>query len=108
MITKEELLQFDDCTNNEYHRNVARLIDNRILSSYKLWPNNYIAYDMNYGQQRFVGEYTPEEKKAFEKHLDKLEKYDGDANILKDILLAIYSNPVKNKLTIEKQNERND
>ena len=108
MITKEELLQFDDCTNNEYHRNVARLIDNRILSSYKLWPNNYIAYDMNYGQQRFVGKYTPEEKKAFEKHLDKLEKYDGDANILKDILLAIYSNPVKNKLTIEKQNERND
>lgn len=108
MITKEELLQFDDCTNNEYHRNVARLIDQRILSSYRLWPNNYIAYDMNYGQQRFVGEYTPEEKKAFEKHLDKLEKYDGDANILKDILLAIYSNPVKNKLTIEKQNERQD
>ena len=108
MITKEELLQFDNCTNNEYHRNVARLIDQRILSSYKLWPNNYIAYDMNYGQQRFVGKYTPEEKKAFEKHLDKLEKYDGDANILKDILLAIYSNPVKNKLTIEKQNERQD
>ena len=108
MISEADLLQFDDCTNNEYHRNVARLIDYRILNSYKLWPNNYIAYDMHYGQQRFVGEYTKDEKKAFEKHLSKLEKYDCDAILLKDILLGIYSNPVKNKLKIEKENERQD
>ena len=108
VITEKDLLQFDDCTNNEYHRNVAKMIDERILNSYKLWPNNYIAYDMHYGQQRFVGKYTLEEKKAFEKHLAKLEKYDCDAILLKDILLAIYSNPVKNKLKIEKQNERQD
>jgi len=104
-ITTEELLQFDDCTNNEYHKNVARLIDERILSAYQLWPSNYIAYDMHYGQQRFVNAYTAQEKQAFERRLEKLEKYEHDALLLKDVLLGIYSNPVKNKLIIEKQNE---
>jgi 1-acyl-sn-glycerol-3-phosphate acyltransferase len=62
IIKKEELQQFDNCTNNEYHKNVAKLIDARILKAYKLWPNNFIAYDMLYGQQRFKSEYTEAEK----------------------------------------------
>ncbi len=107
-ITAEELHQYDDCTNNEYHKCVAHLIDDRILRAYQLWPNNYIAYDMHYGQQRFVSHYTAKEKKAFEHRLEKLEQYEHDAMLLKDVLLGIYSNPVRNKLMIEKQYEGKD
>ena len=53
---------------------------------------------MLYGQQRFVDRYTKEEKAAFEQHLTKLDHYDSDLGVLKDILLGIYANPVKNKL----------
>jgi len=107
-ITKTELLQFDDCTNNEYHKRVARLIDERILTAYRLWPNNYIAYDMHYGRQRFVDAYTAQEKQAFEHRLEKLEKYELDAIQLKDVMLGIYSNPVNNKLNIAKHYEGKD
>jgi 1-acyl-sn-glycerol-3-phosphate acyltransferase len=96
IIKKEELQQFDNCTNNEYHKNVAKLIDARILKAYKLWPNNFIAYDMLYGQQRFKSEYTEAEKITFEKHLCKLDCYEDCLDNLKDILLGIYANPVRN------------
>jgi hypothetical protein len=98
IITEEDLVMFNDCTNNEYHKKVAKLIDQRILSAYKLWPNNYIAYDILYGQQRFVDRYTHEEKNRFEKHLSKLDQYENDIDTLKDIFLGIYANPVKNML----------
>lgn len=98
MIKKEELQQFDNCTNNEYHKNVAKLIDARILKAYKLWPNNFIAYDMLYGQQRFKSEYTEAEKITFEKHLCKLDCYEDCLDNLKGILLGIYANPVRNSM----------
>ena len=99
-ITTEELMLFNECTNNEYHKQVALLVDSRIHSSYHLWPNNYIAHDMLYGQRRFAHKYTAAEHAAFEKRLSKLERYDIDIDldldILKDIFLGIYANPVKN------------
>ena len=98
IITREELMEYNGSTNNEYHKQVAQLIDSRIIKAYKLWPNNYIAYDMLYGCQRFVTEYTKEEKETFGKLLEKLDHYENDSPILKDILLGIYANPVVNLL----------
>ena len=98
MITDDELMEFNNCTNNEYHSKVAKLIDSKILKAYKLWPNNYIAFDILYGQQRFIERYTKEEKATFEKHMTKLDHYDNEAEDLKDIFLAIYANPVINVL----------
>ena len=102
MITSEELQQYNDCTNNDYHKQVAHLLDERIHKAYRLWPNNYIAHDMLYGQQRFIHEYTKEERAAFEAHLAKLDNYDSDLEILRDLLLGIYANPVCNKERLEK------
>lgn len=98
MIMRDELAQFDDCTNNEYHKNVAKLIDERILRAYRLWPNNYIAFDMLYGQQRFENEYSGAEKNTFEQRLHELDRYEESSDQLKDILLGIYTNPVRNKI----------
>ena len=97
-ITDEELMQFHNLTNNEYHKAVAQLIDSRITAAYRLWPNNYIAHDIRYGSKSFRGFYTSEEREAFECRLAHLEKYDEcDLDQLKDIFLGIYSNPVERK-----------
>jgi len=100
VITEKDLVEYNNCTNNEYHKQVAQLIDKRILSAYKLWPNNYIAHDMLYGQRKFVSKYTCDEEEAFKAHLSKLDQYDSDLDVLKDIFLGIYANPVSNKLSL--------
>ena len=100
LITEKDLVEYNNCTNNEYHKQVAQLIDKRILSAYKLWPNNYIAHDMLYGQRKFVSKYTCDEEEAFKAHLSKLDQYDSDLDMLKDIFLGIYANPVSNKLSL--------
>ena len=96
VITRDELLQYNECTNNDYHKYVAKLIDSRILKGYRLWPNNYIAHDLLYGQRLYENEYSRKEKMNFEKHLEELNQYDDNSDILKDILLGIYANPVRN------------
>lgn len=96
-VAREELMQFDDLTSSVFHRKVAELIDARIYGGYRLFPNNYIAHDIRYGQHRHADKYTPEQKEAFRNHLRKLEKYESYSyDVLRDIMLEIYSNPVDN------------
>lgn len=97
-IQRAELAKFESMTNNEYHKAVAHLLDARINTAYRLYPNNYIAFDLRYGTTKYQGEYTPGQKETFLKRVNKLERYDTcDIERLKDIFLGIYSNPVNNK-----------
>lgn len=94
-ITKEDLLDFVDLTNNEYHKEVAMLIDKRIHDNYSLTQNNYIAHDIRYGQTKYKDKYTKEEKDLFIKHMNELQKYDTcDIDSLNDIYLGIYANAI--------------
>jgi tetratricopeptide (TPR) repeat protein len=94
-LTEADLRQFDGCTTNEYHRQVAHLLDQRIIGAYRLWPNNYIAHDLRYGQQHYADRYTAEEREAFLQRMKKLETFDAsEPDVLRDIFLGIYSNPV--------------
>ena len=104
-IREEELSAFDCMTANEYHQQVARLIDQRILSHYRLWPNNYIAHDMMNATNTNREYYTDEEKQLFVEHMAvlnqmaQLEQYEvTDLDALYDIFLRIYANPVNQKL----------
>ena len=95
-ITEEELSYYDGLTNNEYHKVVAQLIDNRIRPAYRLYPNNYIAHDIRYGSTRFKAFYTEQQYDAFTRRLSKLDRYDTcDIDQLKDLFLGIYANPVE-------------
>ena len=103
-IREEELSAFDCMTANEYHQQVARLIDQRIISHYRLWPNNYIAHDMLYGTNTYREYYTDVEKQLFIEHMAvlnqmaQLEQYEvTDLDALYDIFLGIYANPVNQK-----------
>lgn len=98
MITENDLRQFDSLTSIEYNREVARLMDERIFLGYKLTPNNFIAHDIRFGKHEFLGaKYSEEQKERFVFHMSKLDKYDvEEPEILRDIFLGIYSNPVDN------------
>lgn len=96
-LTAEELSAFEGMTNNEYHKEVARLIDKRINKAYRLWPNNYIAHDLLYGNTRYRSMYTDEDYNAFIAHMAVVERYEDTCDIeqLKELFLGIYANPVE-------------
>ena len=95
-IGRDELEAYDTCTMGDFNRAVAALIDRRIHDAYRLTPNNYIAHDLRYGRCDYADRYTDEQKQAFMKHLcaQKLYTENCDIEVLTDILLSIYSNPV--------------
>ena len=88
----------DGVTWNEYNRAVARYIDGEIISHYRLFPNNYIAHDIRYGSSEYRSCYSVEEKCLFVERMNTLLDYaDCDTEMLYDIFLGIYSNPVDAK-----------
>lgn len=97
-IIHAELQALDGLTNNEYHKAVAHLIDSRIRPAYRLYPNNYIAYDLRYGTKKYEDRYSSNEKAEFVRHIDAFTRYDTcNVDQLIDIYLGIYANPVVNK-----------
>lgn len=94
----EELQTLESLTKQEYVRAVAKMIDKKINAAYHLHPNNYIAFDLRYGTHRYADRYTKEQKTAFIQRLKELMNYDGcDLEILNDILLGIYANPINSR-----------
>ncbi len=97
-ISVPELSAFESQTNNEYHKSVAKLLDRRINAAYRLYPNNYIAHDLLYGNEKYKTMYTQEQYDAFQERLTLLDRYDTcDLERLKEIFIGIYAHPVDNQ-----------
>jgi glycerol-3-phosphate O-acyltransferase len=80
---------------NKQVQALAQVIDDSILQSYKLWPTNYIAYDLLNNCNEFASNYTEDEKSLFERRLEL--KIDCANEIMKEGFLNMYANPVVNK-----------
>ena len=89
--------EFDNT--NKQIQALAQVIDDSILQSYKLWPTNYIAYDLLYKTNKFQHLYNENEKSLFERRLEM--RIDENDPIQRDGFLAMYANPVVNKLKYE-------
>lgn len=97
-LGEEELRQFGNCVGNELNKKVAALMDSRIYDAYRLTPNNFIASDMRSGSNRFADRYTDEQRAAFAAHMSRLDECEGcDKELLREIFLGIYANPVEYK-----------
>ena len=84
---------------NKYIRDIAELIDQQIYKNFKLWPSNYVAYDMMMQEHRFKDRYTAEEQKRFEIMVEQaLVNMDFPITDLQERFLKVYANPVINKL----------
>lgn len=78
---------------------LAKAIDKQIIANYKLWPTNYIAYDLLHKTNRFEAEYTDKEKQVFLRRLEL--KVDKENAAMVDTFLEMYANPVINKFNID-------
>ena len=95
----EELTTFEGIARrNDQIQQIAKLIDNQIYGMYKLWPTNYVAYDLLYGTNRYRENYKHDEKQRFSDYAEKrLEGLPGDPQRIRQIFLSMYANPVKNR-----------
>lgn len=87
---------------NKQIQALAQAIDDSILTSYKLWPTNYIAYDLLHGTTTYASQYTDIEKAVFERRLEK--RIDAQSEFEVQGILAMYANPVVNKRKYEHGN----
>ena len=92
--------EFDN--SNKQIQAVAQAIDDSILTTYKLWPTNYIAYDLLHGTTTYAMQYTDIEKAVFERRLEK--RIDAQSEFEVQGILAMYANPVVNKRKYEHGN----
>ena len=85
--------EFDNT--NKQVQAVAQAIDDSILQSYKLWPTNYIAFDLLNKSNTYSHLYSENEKSLFERRLEM--KIDENNPQMVESFLAMYANPVVNK-----------
>lgn len=74
---------------------LAQVLDSAIIAQYKLWPTNYIAYDLLHNESTFEKEYSTDEKQLFLRRLEK--RIDVENTTQREGFLRMYANPVVNK-----------
>lgn len=89
--------EFDN--SNRQIQALAQIIDDSILSNYRLWPTNYIAYDIVNQTCTHSHLYLDNEKSLFERRLEM--RIDHENPLALQGFLAMYANPVFNKSKYE-------
>lgn len=97
--TEIDTIKRDFDNSNKQIQALAQVIDDSILSSYKLWPTNFIAYDLLHKTNTFADRYTENEKSVFERRLEM--RIDEENPVAFQGFLAMYANPVINKMKYE-------
>lgn len=94
-----------DCSRTEVVLKACEVIDNEIHCGYKIFPGNYIAYDLINKTQQFSGKYTSEEKERFMTYISGQLAKTGFENVSKDeygymedVIMRMYANPLVNML----------
>jgi 1-acyl-sn-glycerol-3-phosphate acyltransferase len=99
-------IDFPEVKNSEQKnlqiKELAELIDRQIYANFKLWPNNYIAYDMLMPEPLFIDRYTAHEKKEFKHMIEQaMIHLDFPITDIQERFLKLYANPVINKLKVK-------
>jgi len=97
----DDILKIDNShiNNKQFIELVAELTDKQIYSNYKLWPSNFLAYDLLNNSTEFSSKYDNNTREVFEsryKNTTKLAQHDNKE--IRELFLLLYANPVINKL----------
>ena len=94
-----------DMPKQDIYNKVAAYIDQQIHRNYRLYPGNYVALDMLEETEAYTDQYTAEDKAKFEKYIQgqlaKIDLPNKDEAYLKERLLTMYANPVRNNLAAQ-------
>lgn len=97
------LAQMDPETpKQDIYNKVAAFIDKQIHANYMLYPGNYVALDLLEETSAHADKYTEAEKATFEQYiagqLQKIDLPNKDEAFLRERMLTMYANPVRNYL----------
>ena len=99
--------ELKDIPKTEFFKAVAERMDREIHRGYQLFPCNYIALDELNGNKDNASHYTDADKQGFEKYLSgqiaKVSVPNKDEAFLRERILTMYANPVKNKLSVDSE-----
>lgn len=99
------LPQLRELPKAELYKETARRMDQEIHRGYRLYAGNYVAADLLDGSAKHAGRYTAEEKHRFETYIASrialIDLPHRDDDFLRERLLTMYANPVKNKEAAE-------
>lgn len=96
-----QLVESDEPISVQIER-LADYIDHQIYSNFHLWPNNYIAEDIQNNNNLNQEHYTQDQ---FNKFVSMMEEavtlIPGEPEIIRDMFLQMYVNPIINKKNTE-------
>ena len=99
--------ELKDLPRNEFFATLSQRMDNEIHRGYRLYPCNYIALDLLTNTKGFASHYTDDDVQHFEQYLAgqmaKITLPNKDEAYLRERLLTMYANPVRNQLSAKSQ-----
>ena len=105
-LTSEEIAAAAQCDKNDRYQLIRHAVDIRVIEGYRLWKNNYIAYDILNHSYRYSDKYEASDVETFvaymEKQLDTVEPTLNREDLRKHFL-EIYANPVVSKELLAKE-----
>ena len=117
-LLNEEIDQLEAIQNkNDKIRHLAQVVDRQMHEIYRLWPTNYIAYDLLNGTRRFAHKYTNLEKFAFRNYItgrvisfflaraSLVTQKEGIRKQVRELFLQMYANPVINRVEADRYND---
>lgn len=105
-LTAEEIAEAAQCDKNDRYKLIRHAVDKRVIEGYKLWKNNYVAYDLANQSYKYSHMYGPADVEQFVAYMQKkLDTVEPEINRedLRRIFLDIYANPVVTKELLEKE-----
>ena len=105
-LTSEEIAAAASCDKNDRYQQIRHAVDMRVIEGYRLWKNNYVAYDLVNQSYKYSHLYESADVEQFiaymQKQLDTVEP-EINREDLRRIFLDIYANPVVTKELLEKE-----
>lgn len=105
-LTTEEIASAAQCDKNDRYQMIRHAVDLRVIEGYRLWKNNYIAYDLLNHSFKYSDKYGPSDMEQFIEYMRKqLDTVEPEINRedLRRIFLDIYANPVVTKELLAKE-----
>ena len=97
--------ELKDLPRKEFFQAVSQRIDHELHCHYRLYPCNYIALDELEGTQVHADHYTLKDKELFEQYLQgqlaKIKIPNKDEAFLRERMLTMYANPLRNYLAAQ-------
>ena len=105
-LEAEEIARAASCDKNDRYQLIRHAVDLRVIDGYRLWKNNYVAYDLANHSFKYSHMYQPDDVENFVTYMQhQLDTVEPELNRedLRRTFLDIYANPVVAKELLQKE-----